>query len=119
MSKSNDLSAVEGIKTRSRQLRGTIAEGLTDQITGAISDDDTQLINFHGSYQQDDRDLRAVCRRARAGRGGYGGGGLSLPPRGDAGARNPAAAGECSDATALTGCLAQGADSLPHAGESG
>ena len=59
MSKSDELSAVEGIKTRSRQLRGTIAEGLTDQITGAISDDDTQLIKFHGSYQQDDRDLRA------------------------------------------------------------
>jgi len=65
MSKSNDLSAVEGIKTRSRQLRGTIAEGLTDQITGAISDDDTQLIKFHGSYQQDDRDLRAERREQK------------------------------------------------------
>jgi len=65
MSKSNDLSPVEGIKTRSRQLRGTIAEGLTDQITGAISDDDTQLIKFHGSYQQDDRDLRAERREQK------------------------------------------------------
>jgi len=65
MSKSDELSAVEGIKTRSRQLRGTIAEGLTDQITGAISDDDTQLIKFHGSYQQDDRDLRAERREQK------------------------------------------------------
>ncbi len=54
-----DLSAVEGIKTRSRWLRGTIADGLRDEVTGAISEDDTQLIKFHGSYQQDDRDLRA------------------------------------------------------------
>ena len=56
------LSPVEGIKTRSRQLRGTIAEGLLDLVTGAISEDDTQLIKFHGIYQQDDRDLRAERR---------------------------------------------------------
>ena len=56
------LSPVEGIKTRSHQLRGTIAEGLLELVTGAISEDDTQLSKFHGIYQQDDRDLRAERR---------------------------------------------------------
>lgn len=53
------LSATEGIKTRSRGLRGTITEGLANQLTGQLSADDQQLIKFHGSYQQDDRDRRA------------------------------------------------------------
>jgi sulfite reductase (NADPH) hemoprotein beta-component len=52
------LSAVEGIKAASRRLRGTLVEGLADPLTGAIADSDTQLIKFHGSYQQDDRDVR-------------------------------------------------------------
>jgi sulfite reductase (NADPH) hemoprotein beta-component len=48
----------ETIKESSRQLRGTIAEGLADISTGAISEDDGQLTKFHGTYLQDDRDLR-------------------------------------------------------------
>ncbi len=56
------LSPVEGIKSRSRRLRGTLLESLADPVTGAIADDDTQLIKFHGSYQQDDRDLREERR---------------------------------------------------------
>ncbi len=48
----------EQIKDASRQLRGTIAEGLAVQVTGAISEDDQQLVKFHGTYLQDDRDLR-------------------------------------------------------------
>jgi sulfite reductase (NADPH) hemoprotein beta-component len=48
----------EHIKESSRQLRGTIAEGLAAQSTGAISEDDQQLVKFHGTYLQDDRDLR-------------------------------------------------------------
>lgn len=52
-------SAVELIKQKSRFLRGTIAESLADPTTGAIAEADTQLIKFHGSYQQDDRDVRA------------------------------------------------------------
>ena len=52
------LSANEGIKLRSNFLRGTIEEGLADPVTGAISEDDAQLTKFHGTYQQDDRDLR-------------------------------------------------------------
>ncbi len=51
-------SANEGIKARSRFLRGTIAEGLAERISGALAEDDTQVTKFHGIYQQDDRDLR-------------------------------------------------------------
>ncbi len=59
------LSDVERIKTASRLLRGTLKESLADPITGAISDDDTQLIKFHGSYQQDDRDVREQRRKQK------------------------------------------------------
>jgi sulfite reductase (NADPH) hemoprotein beta-component len=52
-------SPVEVIKKASRGLRGTLVESLADPLTGAIRDSDTQLIKFHGSYMQDDRDLRA------------------------------------------------------------
>ncbi|HEX4852334.1 MAG TPA: NADPH-dependent assimilatory sulfite reductase hemoprotein subunit, partial [Puia sp.] len=37
---------------------GTIKNGLEDEITGAISEDDQALLKFHGMYQQDDRDRR-------------------------------------------------------------
>ena len=52
-------SPVEIIKKASRGLRGSLVESLADPLTGAIRDSDTQLIKFHGSYMQDDRDLRA------------------------------------------------------------
>ena len=52
------LSHNETIKTKSRFLRGTLEEGLAEIATGAISEDDQQLIKFHGIYLQDDRDLR-------------------------------------------------------------
>jgi sulfite reductase (NADPH) hemoprotein beta-component len=52
------LSDVEYLKEDSHYLRGTIDAGLADAITGAIADEDTQLTKFHGTYQQDDRDLR-------------------------------------------------------------
>ncbi|KAK4987391.1 Sulfite reductase [NADPH] subunit beta, partial [Elasticomyces elasticus] len=48
----------EDIKAGSNFLRGNIAEGLEDQSTGAISAADQQLTKFHGTYMQDDRDLR-------------------------------------------------------------
>ena len=48
----------EFIKEQSHQLRGTLAEGLKKVETGAIAEDDQQLIKFHGSYIQDDRDVR-------------------------------------------------------------
>lgn len=51
-------SDVEDIKRRSDYLRGTLTESLQDRITGSISEDDNRLMKFHGSYMQDDRDLR-------------------------------------------------------------
>jgi len=59
------LSVVEAIKSASRRLRGTLIESLADSVTGAIAEGDTQLIKFHGSYQQDDRDLREERRVAK------------------------------------------------------
>ncbi|KAK3391128.1 hypothetical protein B0H63DRAFT_132462 [Podospora didyma] len=48
----------EDIKIASNYLRGTIVEGLNDPTTGAISAADQQLTKFHGTYMQDDRDVR-------------------------------------------------------------
>jgi sulfite reductase (NADPH) hemoprotein beta-component len=59
------LSPVEGIKARSHRLRGSIAASLDDPLTGAMREDDTHLIKFHGIYQQDDRDLRTERRQQR------------------------------------------------------
>ncbi len=59
------LSEVEDIKAASRHLRGTIAEGLVDPLTGAIAAPDTQLSKFHGIYQQDDRDIRSERKRQK------------------------------------------------------
>lgn len=55
-------SAIEKIKSASRLLRGTLADSLEDEITGGLRNDDLPLIKFHGSYQQDDRDLREERR---------------------------------------------------------
>ena len=60
-----ELSHVESVKSRSNFLRGTIAEGLADPLTGAIAEDDTALTKFHGTYLQDDRDLRAERTRQK------------------------------------------------------
>lgn len=51
------LSEVEIIKEGSRYLRGSIEASLENELTGAFFPDDTQLIKFHGFYQQTDRDL--------------------------------------------------------------
>ncbi|WP_066839302.1 NADPH-dependent assimilatory sulfite reductase hemoprotein subunit [Rufibacter ruber] len=53
-----NLSPVERIKVESDGLRGTLNESLKDEITGAIREDDTNLVKFHGMYMQDDRDRR-------------------------------------------------------------
>ena len=55
---------VEILKRDSRRLRGTLVESLADPVTGALAEDDTVLLKFHGSYQQDDRDLRDERRRS-------------------------------------------------------
>lgn len=59
------LSADERLKKSSNYLRGTIATGLLDRITGAVAADDTRLMKIHGMYQQDDRDLRDERRRQK------------------------------------------------------
>jgi sulfite reductase (NADPH) hemoprotein beta-component len=61
----SELSPVERIKRESRLLRGTLVESLADPLTGAIREDDQSVIKFHGSYQQDDRDLREERRRQK------------------------------------------------------
>jgi sulfite reductase (ferredoxin) len=50
---------VEEIKAESRALRGTIQESLAAD-TSHFSEDEYQLLKFHGTYQQDDRDQRAA-----------------------------------------------------------
>lgn len=50
-------SAVEGMKEGSRQLRGSIALTLAGE-ADHFSESDKNLIKFHGSYQQEDRDAR-------------------------------------------------------------
>lgn len=51
------LSPVEAVKENSRQLRGTIALELAGDVDH-FNEQNKQLIKFHGSYQQDDRDAR-------------------------------------------------------------
>ena len=55
----------ETLKAQSDQLRGTIAQGLLDEITAAVSGSDTKLMKFHGLYQQDDRDIRDERRHQK------------------------------------------------------
>lgn len=51
-------SDVEDIKERSNYLRGTLKEVMQDRISAGIPDDDNRLMKHHGSYLQDDRDIR-------------------------------------------------------------
>lgn len=51
-------SDVEEIKEKSDYLRGTLKEVMLDRISAGIPDDDNRLMKHHGSYLQDDRDLR-------------------------------------------------------------
>jgi sulfite reductase beta subunit-like hemoprotein len=50
-------SKVEQTKREGRHLRGTITETLSSEATH-FGGDDTTLLKFHGTYQQDDRDAR-------------------------------------------------------------
>jgi sulfite reductase (NADPH) hemoprotein beta-component len=56
---------VEDIKAQSARLRGTLLQSLADPVTGALREDDQTLIKYHGSYQQDDRDVREERRLAK------------------------------------------------------
>ena len=59
------LGPDETLKAESDQLRGEIARGLLDEITGSVPQAETKLMKFHGIYQQDDRDLRDERRRQK------------------------------------------------------
>ena len=58
-------SDVEKIKLESNYLRGTIPESLENRITGSVSEMDDRLLKFHGTYQQDNRDLRLERERQK------------------------------------------------------
>jgi sulfite reductase (ferredoxin) len=60
------VADVETLKTASSYLAGDLAEQLA-AASDAFTKDATQLLKFHGSYQQDDRDVRK--ERAAAGLG--------------------------------------------------
>lgn len=51
------LTPVEGFKEQSRQLRGTIALELAEP-ADHFTEANKQLLKFHGTYQQEDRDAR-------------------------------------------------------------
>jgi sulfite reductase (ferredoxin) len=51
------LSKVEGLKERSRHLREPVATEIHQETTH-FSEDAIQILKFHGSYQQDNRDHR-------------------------------------------------------------
>jgi len=59
------LSPVEGYKESSRYLRGKLKEELADPTTDHLTEESKQLLKFHGSYQQEDRDARK--QRAKTG----------------------------------------------------
>ncbi|HEV2654824.1 MAG TPA: NADPH-dependent assimilatory sulfite reductase hemoprotein subunit, partial [Ktedonobacteraceae bacterium] len=56
-------SKVERIKIESAHLRGQIREEL-EQDTSRFTEDQVQLIKFHGMYQQEDRDVRQQRKAA-------------------------------------------------------
>lgn len=56
-------SKVERIKNTSGHLRGHIVEEL-GQKNARFSDEQVQLLKFHGTYQQENRDLRQVRKAA-------------------------------------------------------
>ncbi len=53
----------EQIKEATPTLAGSIAATLADPAADHFSDDDNQFLKFHGSYQQDDRDLRKAGKK--------------------------------------------------------
>lgn len=60
-------SGTEVIKEASRALRGDIAEELR-QDTPKFNDQNKQLLKFHGTYQQENRDSRKARRAEGSGK---------------------------------------------------
>ncbi|TWU59136.1 Sulfite reductase [NADPH] hemoprotein beta-component [Rubripirellula tenax] len=61
------LSPVESIKTASKYLKGTIGEEVAAPVDH-FDKDNLQLLKFHGSYQQDDRDARGAAKKEGGGK---------------------------------------------------
>ncbi|MCB0089208.1 MAG: NADPH-dependent assimilatory sulfite reductase hemoprotein subunit, partial [Caldilineaceae bacterium] len=61
---STKQSKLETFKQQSRHLRGSIADALQNEANG-FAETEKQLLKFHGTYQQDDRDQRTGDRRAK------------------------------------------------------
>jgi sulfite reductase (ferredoxin) len=61
------LSPVEAMKANSRQLRGSITDELAKD-SDHFSDADKNLLKFHGTYQQEDRDARKARRKEGVGK---------------------------------------------------
>jgi sulfite reductase (NADPH) hemoprotein beta-component len=57
------LTHNEDIKAAIPTLAGTITATLNDAGADHFSEDDNQFLKFHGSYQQDDRDLRKTGKK--------------------------------------------------------
>jgi sulfite reductase (ferredoxin) len=60
-------SAVEGVKENSGHLRGSIAKELSQE-TDHFSEQNKQLLKFHGTYQQEDRDARKNRKKEGVGK---------------------------------------------------
>ena len=58
---------VEDIKAKSNGLRGNIADELFDG-NDSVSDASAKLLEFHGAYLQDDRDVRKSRRQMGLGK---------------------------------------------------
>lgn len=56
-------SKVEGIKHANEYLGGLLLGEVRDGSATHITEDASVLLKFHGSYQQDDRDLRLIRKR--------------------------------------------------------
>ncbi|GAB5406071.1 MAG: NADPH-dependent assimilatory sulfite reductase hemoprotein subunit [Aureliella sp.] len=58
MADEKKLTPVEIIKSESQFLRGSIPQDLLEDDNPQFAKPNTQLLKFHGTYQQDDRDAR-------------------------------------------------------------
>src|SRR5579862_8767290 len=56
------LSKVESVKIASQYLKTILAEEIASGASH-ISEDAATVLKFHGSYQQDDRDVRTLMKR--------------------------------------------------------
>ena len=59
------LAEQENLKRDSNFLRGTILESFENRVTASVPEDDNFLLKFHGTYMQDNRELRDERARQR------------------------------------------------------